>query len=297
MGKLSKKTKKTFGEYMNDNMLYMVALFFQVVVISSLLIYHIFVGIFYVMAIHIAVLASIITLSIYLKSYSHKPETKKAKRNQIVNKTQRDKVVIIPSKIKVAEAHSVSVDEADPKNEYEPAPGPVIVRPPVYEHSKKSLRRKQLVYFAFETDLINFKWCSTCKNWRSPSTLHCSRCDCCVYNFDHHCMWLSNCITKRNYKAFIVYVVIVLFGSYFSVFSVLQLFFISKDVKKVHFGILLGIISIFAVFGAIFTTILIGFHIHLRTRRITTFEYIKIKHTPEITNNTQYFSEKRIKMS
>ena len=294
MGNSSKNIKTTFREIFKENVLYILSLFFQVVVIISLMIYHIIVRIYWIVAIHTVLLISIIAFSIYLRDYKHTQKRKKLCRNKVINSNRGDRVFMFPKKGKHEEA--VSVDEEVLKNN-SANEMPVIVRPPLYEQTKRTLRRKQLVYFTIETDLVNFKWCSTCRNWRTPTTLHCARCNCCVHNFDHHCMWLNNCITKRIYGTFIIYVILVLLSSYFSVFSVIQLFFISKDVKKLHFGILLGVLSIFAIFGAIFTTILIGFHINLRIRRISTYEYIKIRYTPEITNNIQYFSEKRIRLS
>lgn len=294
MGSAKKKTEKTCVEILKENLLYIGALFFQILVTGSLTIYHIFVGVYWIVAIHAIVLISVVILSIYLKRYNHQPKIHKPCRNQIMNSSKRDRVVIVPTRIKPCEA--VSVDEATLKNA-STITEPVIVRPPIYEFTKKTIRSKQLVYFTLETDLVNFKYCSTCKNWRAPSALHCGKCDCCVYNFDHHCMWLNNCITRSNYKTFIAYVILVFFGSYFSVFSVFQLFFISKDVNKLHFGILLSILALFAIFGAIFTSILIGFHINLTMKRISTYEYIKIKHSPEVTNNTHYFSEKRLKIT
>jgi hypothetical protein len=34
---------------------------------------------------------------------------------------------------------------------------------------------------------------------------HCGQCDRCVFEMDHHCMWINNCAGKRNMKPFMLF--------------------------------------------------------------------------------------------
>ena len=58
--------------------------------------------------------------------------------------------------------------------------------------------------------------CKTCKIIRPPGASHCRICDNCVLDFDHHCIFVSNCIGKRNHKTFFLFLI---FGSIFAIFS------------------------------------------------------------------------------
>ncbi|XP_074647736.1 palmitoyltransferase ZDHHC4-like [Tubulanus polymorphus] len=49
--------------------------------------------------------------------------------------------------------------------------------------------------------------CATCKIPKPARSKHCSRCDRCIYKFDHHCIWTNSCIGGKNCGLFFVFLI------------------------------------------------------------------------------------------
>ena len=117
-------------------------------------------------------------------------------------------------------------------------------------------------------------YCEICRTYVHQTSKHCRSCDRCVEKFDHHCIWINNCIGGKNYKVFLVMIC-----SAFSLFVehlVAVLLLTTEYQWENILGIMIAnwislaicIVFLFLIFN------LILLHVYLNCIGLTTYEFL-----------------------
>jgi hypothetical protein len=119
--------------------------------------------------------------------------------------------------------------------------------------------------------------CSICRSMVDPNSKHCGQCNRCVAYFDHHCKWLNTCIGKCNYHYFILLIVSLFFHiGAFSVYCVYMTLIGIQDLDFVLMGFAIGLL-LESVAVLVFDANLIGLHIFLKFKGMSTYDYVLSK--------------------
>lgn len=133
-------------------------------------------------------------------------------------------------------------------------------------------------------------YCDFCRTLVGVRTKHCRECDKCVENFDHHCKWLNNCVGGQNYRLFF-YLISCVFLMTTSQVAIgvwqLQLYARGSATEYAERasimgdvlgggGLLGGLILVIVVAFAFAMAVahLLGFHVYLHHRGLSTYEFI-----------------------
>eukprot|EP00210_Caulerpa_lentillifera_P004870 g4648.t1 len=61
-----------------------------------------------------------------------------------------------------------------------------------------------------------YRFCVSCQTVKAPNVHHCSVCNACIEEMDHHCPFIGNCVGRRNLRSFILFLIWTGFGAIYA---------------------------------------------------------------------------------
>ncbi|XP_030248599.1 palmitoyltransferase ZDHHC11 isoform X2 [Sparus aurata] len=156
--------------------------------------------------------------------------------------------------------------------------------------------------------------CYLCDVRVGPKVKHCGVCNKCVEDFDHHCKWLNTCVGGRNYWCFFVALCSATLGTLLLVVVILFIFiqhYLDPNnlrtapqfdsmlrnstwlvflplapIKTSSAGLLiLAFVTVMlSVISLLLLGHLLGFHVYLFYKGISTYDYVKMKRQRDARN-------------
>ena len=144
--------------------------------------------------------------------------------------------------------------------------------------------KKNIIRYIINGHIQNLPFCYSCNLFRPPRCSHCATCDNCVRRFDHHCLWLGNCIGVRNHRFFYCLIFSLILNAFFQcAYSVYFICFQRlSDMKIKKYNILVYVTFSFVIFfDVMFLIFFLGklyfLHTYLIFTNTTFYEYFKKK--------------------
>lgn len=158
----------------------------------------------------------------------------------------------------------------------------------------------------FKGTQINY--CTICKSTVEMQSKHCAKCDRCTENFDHHCEWLNNCIGSRNYRSFfgatLSMTLLVLMKLMMAIYllisglidsSILEIPDNFEEKNPNKFMVFIGVSSFKDPFLLLVLLNLLGFHIWLKIKGISTYQHLMNNRNKEKKVNLTIKKEEGVK--